>query len=66
METIGSIMLVTGISGLMAFFAISALRPGLVSRTAATVILAALFLVAGIGLVLLTASSAGQSLHTGG
>ncbi len=63
---IGSIMLVLGIGGVILFLGLLTLKPKLVSRNMVIVLLTGLCLIAAAGLVILTAVTGGESLHTGG
>lgn len=66
MDTAGSILLISGIAGLITFQALLTFRPRLFSRGAIVGMLALFFVLSGVGLVILTATTGGQSLHTGG
>lgn len=59
-------MLIAGVAGLVIHLILLTLKPGIIPRTASTIIIIALFLIIGIGLVLVSVSTGGQSLHTGG
>ena len=66
MAVAGSILLVGGIGGSVAYLGLLTFRPRLFSRSVTVFALTVMFLVAGAGLVLLTATTGGRSLHTGG
>ncbi|MBI5869593.1 MAG: hypothetical protein HZB44_01360 [Actinobacteria bacterium] len=66
MVVAGSIMLIGGIAGIVVLLALNTWRPRMFSRGVTVWALAGLFLLAGAGLILLTAVMGGQSLHTGG
>ncbi|MDO8736034.1 MAG: hypothetical protein Q7K29_03015 [Thermoleophilia bacterium] len=62
----GSIMLISGIAGIVLLLALNNMRPRMFSRGVTVWALAGLFLIAGAGLIILTATMGGRSLHTGG
>lgn len=66
MEIVSSLLMIVGITGLVSFMVFITLRPGLLSRTAVTVIIIIFFSLACVGLVLLTLVGGVTSLHTGG
>jgi len=59
-------MLICGIAGVVVLLALNTLRPGMFTRGVTVWALAGMFLLAGAGLIVLTAVVGGQSLHTGG
>jgi hypothetical protein len=66
MSLVGSILLIAGIAGVVAMLGLLTLRPRLLPRSMVVFAFVVLFIVAGVGLVMMTASSGGNSLHTGG
>jgi hypothetical protein len=66
MTTVGSVLLVSGIAGLIAYLVLLTVRPALFSRNISVAVIATLFLIILAALVLVTISSGGRSLHTGG
>jgi hypothetical protein len=66
MVTGGSLMLVSGAVGLVAYLVLAALRPGLVSRRVSVAIIIVMMVLTCSGLIILTIAKGGSSLHTGG
>jgi len=66
MATVGSIMLALGLVGAVLYLVLVTLRPRLFSRGVTVAVLVVLFLIAGVGLIVLTLATGGRSLHTGG
>ena len=66
MATLGSILLIAGVAGIILLLVVLTVRPKLFSRGVTVAVLVALFVIAATGLVILTAATGGRSLHTGG
>ncbi|MHB9111248.1 MAG: hypothetical protein ACYC4D_01265 [Thermoleophilia bacterium] len=66
MATAGSILLITGIAGIIVILGLLTYRPRIFSRGVTVGLLTGFMLLAGAGLVMLTAATGGESLHTGG
>jgi hypothetical protein len=59
-------MLIVGVAGFVIHLLLITIRRDLLSRRNSTIIIIALFVIVGTGLVLVTTSTGGRSLHTGG
>lgn len=66
MVTAGSLMLILGAAGLVAFMVLAAIRPRRLSRTVSISIIVAMMVLTCAGLIILTIVKGGSSLHTGG